>query len=306
MPKSLFGEKHVFLPEKELLRFVELERLAHVFAQLGVTKLRLTGGEPLLRPKLEQLVTQLKAVPGIQSLALTTNGMLLESAAGKLKQAGLDRITVSVDSLDAGAFALLSGVDADVAPVLRGIETAIEVGLTPVKLNAVVIRGTNDAHVVDLVERFRGTGVVVRFIEYMDVGTRNGWRKEQVVPTQELVERLSERFPLERLERERGDDVAERYRLRDGSAEVGFISSISRPFCRSCTRARLSADGRLFTCLFGTQGVDLKGLLRSGASDEELVRSVRGAWARRDDRYSEQRVAESQHPQRVEMYQVGG
>jgi len=306
MPKALYGEKHAFLPERELLDFGELERLAALFIRLGATRLRLTGGEPLLRPGLSSLVARLKPLPNLQSLALTTNGLLLEGMASSLKSAGLDRVTVSLDSLDPTAFAQLSGVDAQVTPVLRGIDAALAAGLTPVKLNAVVVRGVNDGHVVDLVRRFRGTGVQVRFIEYMDVGTRNRWRLEQVVPTQELLERIHTLWPLERAGRAAHDDVAERYRFLDGGGEVGFVSSISRPFCRSCTRARLSAEGRLFTCLFGTQGLDVKALLRSGATDAELEESIRQAWRTRDDRYSEQRSARPSQERKVEMYQVGG
>jgi GTP 3',8-cyclase len=308
MPKAVYGDRYVFLPEREWLTFPELERLVRVFTRVGVRALRVTGGEPLLRPGLPELLTRLSGVEGIESLALTTNGSLLEGAAPGLKAAGLRRVTVSLDSLDAGAFALLSGVDAQVAPVLRGLERAREVGLSPVKLNAVVVRGVNDSGVVDLVRRFRHTGVVVRFIEYMDVGTRNHWRSAQVVTTAELVERISRELPLEPLPRSAPDDTAERYRLLDGSSELGFVSSISRPFCRACTRARLSTDGRLFTCLFASQGLDLKTPLRSGASDEALVALISQAWVRRTDRYSELRAGSSSAPTdpKVEMFQVGG
>jgi cyclic pyranopterin phosphate synthase len=289
MPRETYHENYRFLKTAERLSFDEIVRIARVFAGFGVSKLRLTGGEPLLRSGLADLVGELSTLPGIDDLALTTNGVLLAQHAPELKANGLKRVTVSLDSLDEQVFAHMSGGFGGLHEVLAGIEKAIEAGLEPVKVNTVVQRGVNDQTVLDLLERFRGTAVIVRLIEYMDVGNRNDWRAEQVVPSRELLERIGARWPLEPLPGQYRGEVAERYRYADGAGEIGFISSVSAPFCGDCSRARLSSDGMLYTCLFATHGTDLRGPLRAGASDEELAAIVRGVWQARVDRYSEQR-----------------
>jgi len=308
MPKADF-EGHQFLPPAEQLTFEEIARLVRQFVPLGVRKVRLTGGEPLLRPHLPELVRLLRAVEGIEDLALTTNGSLLAAQAADLRAAGLHRVTVSLDSLDPQIFAQLSGGRGRVDDVLAGIAEARRVGLGPVKLNAVVERGINDAGVVDLVERFRGTDVVVRFIEYMDVGNHNGWDPARVVPSAELLARIGARWPLSpRAPLVRGE-VARRYAFADGQGEVGFISSVTAPFCGDCARARLSSDGVLYTCLFAGRGTSLREPLRAGATDDALGALVRGVWTARDDRYSEQRATLIRAPSRrpkVEMHVVGG
>jgi cyclic pyranopterin phosphate synthase len=276
---------------------------------LGVRKLRLTGGEPLLRANLADLIGDLTAVPGIEDIALTTNGVLLAKYAAELKAAGLKRITVSLDSLDPQVFAKMSGGFDGVADVLDGIEHAQRAGLEPIKINAVIQRGVNDHTAVDLVERFRGTGVIVRFIEYMDVGNRNAWREDLVVPSKELAARIAERWPLEPLERGYRGEVAERYGFTDGRGEVGFISSVTQPFCGDCSRARLSSDGVIYTCLFATHGTSLRESLRAGASDEQLLDIMRNTWLKRSDQYSEQRALlrkEHGDERKVEMFYIGG
>jgi cyclic pyranopterin phosphate synthase len=304
MPKSVFGHGYRFMDRKELLTFEELERVARVFVTLGVEKIRITGGEPLLRRDLELLVGRLASLDGVQ-LTLTTNASLLERKAETLAAAGLARVNVSLDSLDDAVFRAMNDVDFPVTQVLRGIDAAAAAGL-PVKVNAVIKRGINDAGVVEMARRFRGTGQVLRFIEYMDVGATNGWRLDEVVPSRELVERIDAVFPLEPLDPTYHGEVAQRWRYRDGAGEVGFISSVTQPFCGSCTRARVSAEGRLFTCLFATRGTDLRALVRSGADDAALERAIRDVWTIRDDRYSELRSQATRDLRRIEMSYIGG
>jgi cyclic pyranopterin phosphate synthase len=308
MPEADF-DGHRFLRPAEQLTFEEIARLARQFVALGARKLRLTGGEPLLRPHLAELVRLLAAIDGVEDLALTTNGALLAEQAADLRAAGLDRVTVSLDSLDPEIFARMSGGRGRVGDVLAGIAEARRVGLAPLKVNAVVERGLNEDGILDLVEHFRGTGTVVRFIEYMDVGNHNGWAPTRVVPSAELVARVGARWPLvPRAPLARGE-VATRYAFADGQGEVGFISSVTAPFCGDCARARLSSDGVLYTCLFAARGTSLRDPLRAGASDDELGALVRGVWTARDDRYSEQRAAlirlSARRP-KVEMHVVGG
>jgi cyclic pyranopterin phosphate synthase len=309
MPRETYHERYRFLGSHERLSFDEIVRLARLFVQLGVRKLRLTGGEPLLRANLPDLIGDLTDIPGVEDVALTTNGVLLARYATELKAAGLQRVTVSLDSLDAEVFARMSGGFAGVDEVLEGIEHARRTELSPIKINAVVQRGVNDHTVLGLVERFRGTGVIVRFIEYMDVGNRNHWREGLVVPSKELVARIGERWPLEPLEPGYRGEVARRYAFTDGRGEVGFISSVSQPFCGDCTRARLSSDGVLYTCLFATHGTSLRDALRGGASDDQLLELIRGVWLARTDRYSEQRVSlrrAAGDERKVEMFYIGG
>ena len=308
MPRETFHDKYRFLGSQERLSFEEIVRLTRLFAQLGVRKLRLTGGEPLLRANLADLIGDLTAIAGIEDVALTTNGVLLAKYAAELKAAGLKRITVSLDSLDPQVFAKMSGGFDSVADVLNGIDHARRAGLSPIKVNAVIERGMNDHTALDLLERFRGTGVIVRFIEYMDVGNRNHWRSEMVVPSKELATRIAERWPLEPLDRNYRGEVAERYRFVDGQGEVGFISSVTQPFCGDCSRARLSSDGVVYTCLFATHGTSLRDALRSGASDEQLLDLIRDTWLKRTDRYSEQRATlrQEQGERKVEMFYIGG
>ncbi len=307
MPKETFHDGYRFLKSTERLSFEEIARLVRVAVPLGVRKLRITGGEPLLRPNLPDLIGDLTTIPGIEDVALTTNGVLLAKHATELRAAGLSRVTVSLDSLDPAVFARMSGGFGGVEQVLEGIEAALRAGLAPIKVNAVIQRGVNDHTALDLVERFRGTGVIVRFIEYMDVGTRNDWRPDLVVPSAELAARVHARWPLVPLDRHYRGEVAERHAFADGSGEVGFISSVSQPFCGDCSRARLSSDGSIFTCLFATQGADLRGPLRAGASDEELGELLRAIWSKRMDRYSELRAElRRRGGDKVEMYFIGG
>jgi GTP 3',8-cyclase len=309
MPRETFHDKYQFLRSHERLSFDEIVRLTRLFAQLGVRKLRLTGGEPLLRANLADLIGDLTAIAGIEDIALTTNGVLLAKYAAELKAAGLKRITVSLDSLDSQVFARMSGGFDGVADVLNGIDHARRAGLEPIKINTVIQRGVNDHTAVDLVEHFRGTGVVVRFIEYMDVGNRNAWREDLVVPSKELAARIADRWPLEPRERDYRGEVAERYRFVDGQGEVGFISSVTQPFCGDCSRARLSSDGVIYTCLFATHGTSLREALRSGANDEQLLDIIRNTWTKRTDQYSEQRAMlrkEHAEERKVEMFYIGG
>ena len=304
MPQSVFGHGYRFMDRKELLSFEEIERVARAFAANGVEKIRVTGGEPLLRRELEVLVGLLAAIPGVE-VALTTNASLLDRKARSLADAGLARVNVSLDSLDDAVFRAMNDVDFPVARVLEGIEAAHAAGL-PVKVNAVVKRGVNDTGVVEMARRFRGTPHALRFIEYMDVGATNGWRLDDVVPAREIVERISAVFPLEPVEPAYRGEVARRWRYADGQGEVGVIASVTQPFCGDCTRARISAEGKLFTCLFATRGTDLRALLRSGASDEELVEAIGGVWRERADRYSERRAEATPDMRRIEMSYIGG
>jgi cyclic pyranopterin phosphate synthase len=309
MPAEVFGASYKFLPKEELLSFEEITRLARIFVGLGVTKLRLTGGEPLLRNNLHILVAMLSDIQEAQDLTLTTNGYLLAQMAQELKDAGLQRITVSLDTLDNEIFKKMNGRGFGAERILQGIRQAEAVGLAPLKINAVVQRGVNDHTVVDLARYFKGTGHIVRFIEYMDVGNLNGWKWDQVVPADEIVKRIDAELPLEPLESSYRGEVALRYRYRDGGGEIGVIASVTKPFCGDCTRSRLSTDGKIYTCLFASQGVSLRDPLRAGASDQELRDLIAGIWSRRVDRYSEERteLAPLQNVSRkVEMYQIGG
>jgi len=308
MPEDQYAHDHVFLAKDQRLRFEEIERIARAFAALGVRKLRLTGGEPLLRRDLPELVRQLAQIPGIDDMALTTNGVLLPRSAQALRDAGLKRLTVSLDSLDPATFHKLSGGRGQVDEVLAGIASAEAAGFTQIKLNCVVMRGINDVQALDLVERYRGSGHIVRFIEYMDVGTLNGWREDLVVPSAELIERIAVRWALRPLERNYGGEVAQRYAFADGAGEIGFISSVSQPFCGDCSRARLSADGKLYTCLFAQSGFDLREPLRAGASDADLQSLIAQHWSQRSDRYSEMRaeMRAAGKNDKVEMFSIGG
>ncbi len=306
MPKEIFGPGFQFLNRHEVLSFEEIERLARVFAGLGVTKIRLTGGEPLLRRNADQLVARLAAIDGIDDLTMTTNGSLLRQRAQQLADAGLTRVTVSLDSVDDAMFRAMNDVDFPVAKVLDGIEAAVAAGLGPVKVNAVVKRGVNDHGIEALAERFRGTGVILRFIEFMDVGSTNGWRLDDVVPAQEIVDRISASWALEPVDRTTPGDVAARWRYTDGGGEIGVIASVTQPFCGACTRARISAEGKLYTCLFAAGGHDLRELLRSGVNDTQLDARIRGIWTRRTDRYSDLRTAETTSRPKVEMSHIGG
>jgi GTP 3',8-cyclase len=306
MPKEVFGRDFEFLRRSQLLTFEEIARVARVFAAAGVRKLRLTGGEPLLRRDLERLVEMLAAIDGIEDIALTTNGSLLARKAATLRDAGLRRVTVSLDSLDDEVFGGVNDVGAPVSRVLEGIEAATAAGLGPVKVNMVVKRGLNDASVLDMARHFRGTGHILRMIEFMDVGASNGWRLDDVVPAAELVGTIAAEWPLEPVDPAYPGEVAARYRYRDGGGEIGVIASVTQPFCGACTRARLSADGRLYTCLFANVGRDLRGPLRAGATDAELQALLRRIWGNRGDRYSELRTAETAAAPKVEMSYIGG
>jgi cyclic pyranopterin phosphate synthase len=306
MPRDVFDADYEFLPHGELLTFEEIVRLARVFHGLGTEKIRLTGGEPLLRRGIDRLVAMLReALPGVD-LTLTTNGSALKAQAAALKAAGLDRITVSLDSLEEATFQRMNDADFPVAKVLEGIEAAARAGLAPIKVNMVVKRGVNDHQVVDMARHFRGTGHIVRFIEFMDVGSTNGWRMDDVIPSAEVVRRIGARFALAPVEAQYAGEVAERWRYLDGQGEIGVISSVTQAFCATCTRARLSTDGSLYTCLFAQRGYDLKGLLRRGESDEVLRESVAAIWQQRADRYSEIRTAETARERKVEMSFIGG
>ena len=304
MPREVFDAGHEFLPHSALLSFEEIARLARVFVSLGVRKIRLTGGEPLIRKELERLVAMLA---GLQvEITLTTNGSLLARKARALKDAGLDRVTVSLDSLDDATFRAMNDADFPVAKVIEGIEAAAAAGLSPVKINMVVKRGTNDHDIVAMARRWRGSGHIIRFIEYMDVGSTNGWRMDDVVPSAEVIRRISDLWALEPVDPGYAGEVAERWRYRDGSGEIGVISSVTQAFCSSCTRMRLSTEGSLFTCLFAQNGHDLKALLRAGASDAELRNEIAAVWQGRTDRYSEVRTAETAQRPKVEMSYIGG
>jgi GTP 3',8-cyclase len=309
MPREQFHDAYRFLKSSQRLSFEEILRLARLFVAQGVRKIRLTGGEPLLRANLADLIGDLTSIAGVEDVALTTNGILLARHAAELKAAGLNRITVSLDSLDPEVFSRMSGGFGGVNEVLAGIEAAQRANLMPIKINAVIQRGVNDHTVLELVERFRGTGVIVRFIEYMDVGNRNHWEADRVVASKELAAMISARWPIEPLERNYRGEVARRYGFTDGAGEVGFISSVTQAFCGECSRARLSSDGALYTCLFAAQGTSLRDPLRAGATDEELAELIRQIWTGRQDRYSELRAnlrqASGDHT-KVEMYYIGG
>jgi cyclic pyranopterin phosphate synthase len=306
MPKEVFGRDFAFLDRAELLTFEEIARLAQLFANEGIQKIRLTGGEPLLRRDLERLVAMLASTRGVQDIALTTNGSLLtREKAIALREAGLTRITVSLDSLDDAVFRRMNDVDFPVSRVLDAIDAASDAGLGPIKIDVVVKRGENDESIVEMAQRFRGTGHILRFIEYMDVGNTNGWRMTDVVSAREIAERINQHWPIEPLNANYFGEVAERWRYLDGDGEIGIISSVTQPFCGSCTRARLSADGKLYLCLFAGTGHDLRALLRGGADDETLTAAIRSHWRTRDDRYSEVR-SEATPGTKVEMSHIGG
>ena len=307
MPKELFGASYRFMPRSELLSFEEITRLAEIFVAHGVRKIRLTGGEPLLRHGLEDLVRMLSAVAGLEDLTLTTNGSLLTlDRARGLRAAGLRRLTVSLDAIDDTVFSSMNDVGFSVEPVLRSIDHAGQAGLSPVKINMVVKRGVNDHEIVPMAERFRGTDHIVRFIEFMDVGNTNGWRMDDVVPAREIVERIGRAYPLRAAEPNYRGEVARRWRYVDGAGEIGVIASVTQPFCGACTRARLSAEGKLYTCLFANTGFDLRDLVRGDASDEALSEAIGSLWSRRDDRYSELRNDNTPSPPRIEMSYIGG
>jgi len=309
MPSEKYHHAYEFLNKNQWLNFEEIVRLARIFVGLGVSKLRLTGGEPLLRPELDTLIRQLSAIPGVEDLALTTNGSMLVQWAERLKTAGLHRLTVSLDTLDESIFHQMSGEKGSVKDVLEGIRVAEAAGFDSIKINAVIQRGVNDHTILDLVKHFRGTSHSVRFIEYMDVGNQNHWEKPQVVPSSEIISLIDAEFPIERIQGTQGGDTSEVYRFKDGKSEVGFISSVTKAFCGTCNRLRLSADGKMYTCLFATHGTDLGAHLRSGATDELLAHLIRVIWMKREDRYSEIRSEGRHHSHpspKIEMYQIGG
>lgn len=307
MPKEIFGRDFEFLSRDLVLSFEEIERIAAAFVRAGVRKLRITGGEPLVRKGVESLIARLAVMPGVDDLTLTTNGSLLERKAAALKEAGLQRITVSLDSMDDTVFMAMNDVGFPVQSVLDGIAAAAAAGLDPIKINMVVKRGVNDQSVVDVARHFRGSGHIVRFIEYMDVGTTNGWRLDDVVSGREIVEAVSAEFPLEPVNPDYRGEVAQRYRYVDGAGEIGVITSVTQPFCADCTRARISAEGKLYTCLFATGGTDLREVIRSGATDEQLDATIARVWSVRRDRYSEIRTEQTVRIRpKVEMSYIGG
>jgi cyclic pyranopterin phosphate synthase len=307
MPKEIFGRDFQFLHRDELLTFEEITRLARIFVAHGVEKIRLTGGEPLLRRDLERLVAMLASVDGLRDLTLTTNGALLTPAKARaLKDAGLKRITISLDSLDDAVFMAMNDVGVPVSRVLAAIDAAVEAGLLPIKIDMVVKRGVNEGSILDMARHFRGSGHILRFIEYMDVGNTNGWRMDDVVPAAEVLRVLDAEWPLEPVDPNYFGEVAERWRYRDGAGEIGVIASVTQAFCRTCTRARLSAEGELYTCLFGSRGHDLRALLRGDATDDEIAAAVANVWRLRDDRYSEIRSAATVPLKKVEMSHIGG
>ena len=305
MPREVFDKDYKFLPRNDLLSFEEIERVARVFADRGVRKLRITGGEPLLRKNVDELIERLARIPDVE-ITLTTNGVLLPRMARRLKDAGLHRVTVSLDSLDDPTFRRMNDADFPVESVLEGIAAAADVGLGPIKVNMVVKRGENDDGVVDMARHFRGSGHIVRFIEFMDVGSSNGWDMATVVPSREIVDRISAVFPLEAADPNYTGEVAARWRYADGSGEIGVISSVTQAFCSTCTRIRLSTEGKLFTCLFAQSGHDLRDLLRSGASNAELDEAIARVWLARSDRYSEIRTANTAKQRKIEMSYIGG
>ncbi len=309
MPAEIYGERYQFLPKSQLLTFEEIERLTRIFVGMGAQKVRLTGGEPLVRNEVEHLVERLARVNGVDDLTMTTNAYLLPQKAQTLRDAGLGRITVSLDTLDDEVFRRMNGRGFGVDRVLEGIEAAERAGFHPIKVNSVVQRGVNDHTIVDLARYFRERGHIMRFIEYMDVGTLNGWRMDDVVPAEEIVALIDAEMPLAPVESNYRGEVASRYRFADGEGEIGVIASVTKPFCGDCTRLRLSPEGQMFTCLFGSVGTDLRGPMRDGATDEELASLAGGVWRVREDRYSEERASlteELRNREKVEMYRIGG
>jgi len=305
MPKEVFGKDYQFLERSALLSFEEITRLARIFVAHGIEKIRLTGGEPLVRRNIEKLITMLAQIPGLD-LTLTTNGSLLPKKAAALKAAGLKRVTVSLDSLDEKIFRQMNDVDFPVAKVLEGIDAAAAAGLAPVKVNMVVKRGMNDSSILPMARHFRSHGHILRFIEYMDVGHTNGWRMDDVVTAREMVDRIGAEMPLVPADPNYTGEVAERWRYRDGSGEIGVIAAVTQAFCRDCTRMRLSTEGKLYTCLFAVQGHDLRTLLRSGADDGPIADAIRRVWTAREDRYSEIRSGNTIPVKKIEMSYIGG
>ena len=305
MPREVFGDDYAFLPRRELLSFEEITRVASLFVARGVRKIRITGGEPLLRKDIERLIEMLARLPGVE-ITLTTNGVLLPRLARRLKDAGLHRVTVSLDALDDALFRRMNDADYPVAKVLEGIEAAKAVGLGPIKVNMVVKRGTNDADIEPMAAHFRNSGHILRFIEFMDVGASNGWKMDEVLASREVVERIDRLFPLEPIDPNYEGEVAERWRYKDGAGEIGVISSVTQAFCSSCTRIRLSTEGQLYTCLFAQQGHDLRALLREGADDARIDAAIAQVWQGREDRYSEIRTAETAALRKIEMSYIGG
>ena len=309
MPAENHTDQHTFLNKNKWLTFEEIERLARLFVQLGATKLRLTGGEPLLRPNLPNLIHKLKTINGVEDLALTTNGSLLRSQAQALKNAGLNRITISLDALDDKTFKAMNGQKGNIKKVLAGIQKCEDIGFQSIKINTVLQKNVNDHQILDLVKYFKGRKPILRFIEYMDVGNCNHWNATSVVPSANITTTINKHFPIEPIDSNYYGEVAARYRFLDGSGEVGFITSITQPFCQSCTRARLSTDGKVYTCLFANEGTDLRTFLRRNVSDEQLLDLLKSIWSKRDNRYSELRPQMSsleKSPPKVEMFQIGG
>jgi len=306
MPAEIFHEKFEFMKRDKVLTFEEITRLTRLIVRQGAVKLRLTGGEPLVRQQIETLVKMLAEIEGVEDMAMTTNAYLLPKHAQALKEAGLQRITVSLDSLDNEIFRKMNGGKADVSQVLEGIESAKSAGFTNIKINAVVQRGVNDHTIVDMARWAREEGHTVRFIEYMDVGTMNGWKLDEIVPAKEIIERIGEVFPMERLRRKQNSDTALRYHYTDGAGEIGVIASVTMPFCGNCTRMRLSPEGQIYTCLFAVEGTDLKTPMRDGATDDELETIIHNTWGNRTDRYSEQRTSSTNDRDKIEMYYIGG
>ncbi len=306
MPAEIYGDRYEFLPKADLLTFEEISRLTRILVRHGAAKVRITGGEPLVRAEIETLIASLSQIDGVADLTLTTNAYLMDQKAQLLKDAGLQRVTISLDSLDDEVFMSMNGRGFGTAKVLQGIDAAEKAGLTPIKINAVVQKGVNDHTVVELARYFKDRGHIVRFIEYMDVGNRNGWRLDHVVSADEIVSMIDVEMPLEPFERRYRGEVAMRYRYRDGGGEIGVIASVTQPFCGDCTRLRLSPEGSVYTCLFASKGTDLRGPLRSGATDEELETIIAAMWGARDDRYSEERSSMTEPQRKVEMYHIGG
>lgn len=304
MPKSVFDKDYPYLARSALLSFEEIERIARLFVAHGVNKLRITGGEPLLRKNVEQLIERLARLP--VEITLTTNGVLLPQKARALRDAGLSRVTVSLDAMDDPTFRLMNDVDVPVGQVLDGIEAAHAAGLTPLKINMVVKRGTNDHAIVPMARHFRGSGHIVRFIEFMDVGSSNGWKMDEVLPSSDVIARINAEMPLKPIDPNYPGEVAQRWRYTDGSGEIGVISSVTQAFCSSCTRARLSTEGKVYTCLFATEGHDLRSLLRDGRSDDDICSAIGALWQARGDRYSEIRTAETAAARKIEMSYIGG
>lgn len=309
MPEEEYSKHYTFLKEKDWLTFDEITRLAKIFVKLGVKKVRLTGGEPLLRPNLNLLIKELNKIAGIEDLALTTNGSLLARQAANLKEAGLRRLTVSLDTVDSRVFKTMSGGKGNLAQILEGIKEAQRVGFQSIKINIVIQKGVNDHTILGMVDYFKNSGHVLRFIEYMDVGNCNHWESGYVVPSNEIIERIQRHYPLKFKKADYFGEVSKRYEFVDGSGEIGFIASVSQPFCRACTRARLSTDGKIYTCLFAEDGKDIRRALREGASDKQLEETIKGIWKEREDRYSELRAQNPpshRETHKVEMFQIGG